>query len=81
MYYSTFFFNFLGQQHLTILCLCAGGGDTGVLAGRDLAGLRPEEPSSQDLEPSSVSTTQYDNVQYITVLPYFNRTINNVSDP
>ena len=63
IYYNTFFINFLGQQHLTILLIRTGGGDAGVLAGCDLAGLRPEEPSPQDMGPPSVSTTQYDRVQ------------------
>ena len=43
IYYNTFFINFLGQQHLTILLIRAGGGDVGVLAGPDLPGLRPED--------------------------------------
>ena len=37
------FYFFLGQQHLTLLCLRAGSGDPGFLARPDLLGLRPKD--------------------------------------
>ena len=75
IYYNTFFINFLGQQHLTILRLRVGGGGPGVLVGGGLSGLQPTEPYPHDLDRPPVSTAQYGIVQYSTSSPYLNCTI------
>ena len=61
------FYFFLGQQHLTLLCLRVGGGDSGALVGTVLPDLRQEDLCPQDLDPSPVSIIQYNTVQYTIV--------------